>query len=76
MIPTEDEPTGSHCQSNSDQHLDGPPLGEKPQTTRLSPARMRARRLLDTASDELVRLVVQASATGAYVWAVHWIERR
>lgn len=38
--------------SNSDQHLDGLPLGEKPQTTRLRPARMRARRLLDTASDE------------------------
>jgi hypothetical protein len=37
---------------------------------------MRARRLLDTASDELVRLVMQASATGAYLWAVHWIERR
>lgn len=35
---------------------------------------MRARRLLDTASD--VRLVVQASATGVCVWAVHWIGRR
>jgi hypothetical protein len=75
-IPTDNEPTGSHCQSNPDQHLDGPPLGEKPQERRLSPARMRARRLLDTASDELVRLAVQASATGVYVWAVHWIERR
>ncbi|MER5917029.1 hypothetical protein ABT124_43445 [Streptomyces sp. NPDC001982] len=74
-IPTENEPTGYHRQSNSDQHLDGPPLGEKPQTRRLSPARMRARRLLDTASDELVRLVVQASATGVYLWLVHWIER-
>ncbi|MFF3378162.1 hypothetical protein ACFYXF_35065 [Streptomyces sp. NPDC002680] len=74
-IPTENEPTGSHCHSNSDQHLDGPPLGEKPQTRRPSPARLRARRLLDTASDELVRLAMQASVTGAYVWAVHWIER-
>lgn len=74
-IPTDNEPTGSHCQSNPDQHLEGPPLGEKPQT-RLIPSRMRARRLLDTASDELVRLAVKASATGVYLWFVHWIERR
>ncbi|WP_330352095.1 hypothetical protein [Streptomyces chartreusis] len=74
-IPTENEPTGSHCQSNSDQHLDGPPLGEKSQTRRLSPAHIRARRLLDTASDELVRLAVRASATGMYLWFVHWLER-
>ncbi|WP_159058822.1 hypothetical protein [Streptomyces caeruleatus] len=75
-IPTENEPTGSHCQSNSDQHLDGPPLGEKPQTKRLSPAQIRARRLLDTASDELVRLAVKASLTGVFAGAVYWIERR
>ena len=75
-IPTENEPTGSHCQSNSDQHLDGPPLGEKPQTRRLSPAQMRARRLLDTASDELVRLAVKASVTGAFAGAVYWFEHR
>jgi hypothetical protein len=37
---------------------------------------MRARRLLDTASDELVRQLVQASATGVYLWLVHWVERR
>ncbi|KQW13549.1 hypothetical protein ASD08_30765 [Streptomyces sp. Root369] len=75
-IPTENEPTGSQHQSNSDQHLDGPPLGEKPRHGRLRPARMRARRLLDTASDELVRLAVQASTTGVLTWAVYWIEHR
>ncbi|MFE5373658.1 hypothetical protein [Streptomyces mirabilis] len=75
-IPTENEPTGSHRQSNSGQHLEGPPLGEKPQTRRLSPARIRARRLLDTASDELVRLAVKASATGVLAGAVYWIEHR
>ncbi|MDX3127755.1 hypothetical protein F3K20_19770 [Streptomyces scabiei] len=75
-IPTENEPTGSHHQSKPDQHLDGPPLAAKPQGRRLSPARMRARRLLDTASDELVRLAVKASATGALAWAVYWFERR
>ncbi|MFF1278983.1 hypothetical protein ACFVZC_37405 [Streptomyces marokkonensis] len=56
--------------------LEGPPLGEEPQARRFSPARMRARRLLDTASGELMRLIVQAFATGAYVRAAHWIERR
>ncbi|WP_329228908.1 hypothetical protein [Streptomyces canus] len=75
-ITTENEPTGYHCQSTSDQHLDGPALGETPQTRRLSPARMRARRLLDTASDELMRQVVRMSATGVYLWFVHWLERR
>jgi hypothetical protein len=75
-IPTDNEPTGSHCQSNSDQHLEGLPLGEKPQTRGLSPARMRARRLLNTASDELVRLAVKASLTGVFAGAVYWFERR
>ncbi|GAA0348174.1 hypothetical protein GCM10009540_80680 [Streptomyces turgidiscabies] len=75
-ISTENEPTGSHCQSNSDQHLDGPALGEKPQTRRPSPARMRARRLLDTASDELMRLAVKASVTGVLAGAAYWFERR
>lgn len=37
---------------------------------------MRARRLLDTASDELVRLAVKASVTGVLAWAVYWFERR
>ncbi|MFI7414044.1 hypothetical protein ACIBU0_35900 [Streptomyces sp. NPDC049627] len=53
-----------------------PPLGEKPHTRRLSPARMRARRLLDTASDEPVRLVVKASLTGLSAGAIYWFERR
>ncbi|WP_216586865.1 hypothetical protein [Streptomyces brasiliscabiei] len=51
-------------------------MGEKPQNRRLSPARMRARRLLGTASDELVRRVVQASTTGVLAWAVCWIDHR
>ncbi|MFH8494140.1 hypothetical protein [Streptomyces coeruleorubidus] len=75
-IPTVNEPTGSHRQDKPDDHLEGPPLGEKPQARRMSLARIRARRLLDTASDELVRLVMQASTTGVYLWFVHWLERR
>lgn len=75
-IPTENEPTGSHRQCCSDQHLEGSPLGEKAQPQRLSPARRRARRLLDTASDELVRLAMQASTTGALAWVVYWVEHR
>jgi len=75
-IPTDNEPTGSHCQSNSDQHLDGPPLGAKPQDRRLSPGRAQARRLLETASDELVRLAVKASTMGLAGMAVYWFERR
>ncbi len=75
-IPTEDEPTGSHCQSNSDQHLDGPPLGAKPRARRLRPGRAQARRLLETASDEFVRLAVKASTMGLAGLAVYWFERR
>ncbi|MGW3445674.1 hypothetical protein [Streptomyces sp. NPDC001076] len=56
--------------------MEGPPLGEKPKDRRLSPARMRARRLLDTASDELVRRAVQASTTGLTAAAIYWFERR
>ncbi|MDQ0962015.1 hypothetical protein QFZ66_005893 [Streptomyces sp. B4I13] len=62
-IPTENEPTGSHRQSKPEQHLAGPPLGEMPQAQRLSPARMRARQLLDTALDELVRQGVKVFLT-------------
>jgi hypothetical protein len=47
-----------------------------PEARRLSPARMRARRLMDTATDELVRLAVKASAYGVYVWFIHWLESR
>ncbi|MGK3943373.1 hypothetical protein ABK046_33650 [Streptomyces caeruleatus] len=36
---------------------------------------MRSRRLLDTASDEFVRLAVKASATGVLAGAVYWFER-
>ncbi|MER6563316.1 hypothetical protein ABT300_37440 [Streptomyces sp. NPDC001027] len=75
-IPTKDEPTGSHRQSNPDQHLEGPPLGEGPQAKRLSPARMRARRLLDTASDELVRVAVKAIVTFTLGCLYYWLQSR
>lgn len=75
-IPTDNEPTGSHRRSNSDQRLEGPPLGAKPQNRRPSPSRAQARRLLETASDELVRLAVKASTTGVVALAVYWFERR
>lgn len=75
-IPTDNEPTGSCCQSNSDQHLDGPPLGEKPRHCRLRPGREQARRLLETASDELVRSAVKVSLSGLFAAAVYWIEHR
>lgn len=75
-IPTDNEPTGSHRQSNPDQRLDGPPLGAKPQNRRLSPGWAQARRLLETASDEFVRLTVKASTTGLTALAVYWFERR
>ncbi|MFF0084724.1 hypothetical protein ACFYR1_34180 [Streptomyces canus] len=33
-------------------------------------------RLLDTATDKLVRLAVKASAYGVYAWFIHWLESR
>ncbi|MFI1507608.1 hypothetical protein [Streptomyces sp. NPDC020597] len=45
-------------------------------TKRLSPARMRARRLLDTASDELVRMTVKAIVTFALGYLYYWLQSR
>ncbi|MGW2074213.1 hypothetical protein ACWCPK_38230 [Streptomyces sp. NPDC001953] len=75
-IPTGNEPTGSYRQSNSDQHLDGPPLGEKQRPSRLSLARKQARRLLETAADELVRSAVNASMGGLFTVLAYWVTHR
>ncbi|MFH8485321.1 hypothetical protein [Streptomyces longisporoflavus] len=72
-IPTTPEPKGSHCQC---KHLPGPQLGEPAERERPSAARRHARRLLETASDELTRIAVKGSVAGVLTviaYAVnHW----
>lgn len=69
-IPTNPEPTGCHCQ----KHLPGPDLDKPAEVERPSAARRHARRLLETAHDELTRYVIKASATGALIGIGYLIE--
>lgn len=76
-ISATSEPTGSHRQApDLENHLDGPPLGTKPETPRPGAARRHLRRLLGTVSDELTRFATHAICTAIVTATALWWQHR
>lgn len=74
-ICTPSEPKCSHCQSTSDDHLDGPSLGAEQPEHHCRSGRRYFRRLIGTAADELTRTAIKAISSGGLLFLTYWWNR-
>ncbi|GAA2350762.1 hypothetical protein SVIO_111740 [Streptomyces violaceusniger] len=74
-ICTPSEPKCSHCQSTTDDHLDGPPLGSGQPEHCYRSGRRQFRRLVSTATDELTRTAIKAISSSGLLFLAYWWNR-
>ncbi|AEM88554.1 hypothetical protein Strvi_9269 (plasmid) [Streptomyces violaceusniger Tu 4113] len=74
-ICTSPEPRCSHCQSTTDDHIDGPPLGSEQPEHCCRSGRRQVRRLVSTATDELTRTAIKAISSGGLLFLAYWWNR-